>query len=401
MAAYQGGFSMKFNLKKKDYYICPYCFSKHNLSDVNFMCKNDPDICKNAREGILLKPDMGESKNEIVDSMICNECGERTHVKICPTCKEELPFAIGQYDDLVFAVIGAKEAGKSHYIAVLINKIMNEIGSAFNCSLSAVNDATINRYRNDFYNPVFKRNELIRVTRSAKTDSSVKQPLIYNLTFKEQGIIGKFFKSRRISNVVTIAFFDTAGEDLDSEDTMKTENRYIYNSSGIIFLLDPLQLENVRERLPEGTALPEENTKIEDLLSRTANLIRKANGIKVNKLIDIPVAVAFSKMDAVESLIDPSSSINYPSKHISKACFDLSDFEDMNGTMESLVRSWGGENFAEQLSLNFKEYGYFGLTALGCDSRDGKITKLRPHRVEDPFLWLLYKYKLIRGEKRK
>lgn len=83
---------------------------------------------------------------------------------------------------------------------------MNEIGSAFNCSLSAVNDATINRYRNDFYNPVFKRNELIRVTRSAKTDSSVKQPLIYNLTFKEQGIMGKFFKSRRISNVVTIAF---------------------------------------------------------------------------------------------------------------------------------------------------------------------------------------------------
>lgn len=57
----------------------------------------------------------------------------------------------------------------------------------------------------------------------------------------------------------------------------------------------------------------------------------------------------------------------------------------MNGTMESLVRSWGGENFAEQLSLNFKEYGYFGLTALGCNSVDGKITKLRPHRVEDPF----------------
>ena len=62
MAAYQGGFSMKFNLKKKYYYICPYCFSKHNLSDVNFMCKNDPDICKNAREGILLKPEKVKMK---------------------------------------------------------------------------------------------------------------------------------------------------------------------------------------------------------------------------------------------------------------------------------------------------------------------------------------------------
>ena len=197
---------MKFNFKKKDYYICPYCFSKHDLSDVSFACKNDPEVCKNAREGIFLRSKTVESKKEMPDSVFCTECGEKTHVKICPTCHEELPYAIGEYDDLVFAVIGAKEAGKSHYIAVLIDKIMNEIGSAFNCSLSAVNDTTINRYRNDFYNPVFKRSELIRVTRSAKTDSSVKQPLIYNLTFKEEGIFGGFFKSKKISNVVTIAF---------------------------------------------------------------------------------------------------------------------------------------------------------------------------------------------------
>ncbi|MBC2580434.1 hypothetical protein [Clostridium sp. DJ247] len=392
---------MKFNFKKKDYYICPYCFSKHSLSDVGFICKNDPEICKNAREATILKPKNTENKNEMPDSVFCTECGDKTHIKICPTCQAELPFAIGQYDDLVFAVIGAKEAGKSHYIAVLIDKIMNQIGSAFNCSLTAVNDGTINRYRNDFYNPVFKRSELIRVTRSAKSDSSVKQPLIYNLTFKDQGILGSFFKSKRISNVVTIAFFDTAGEDLDSEDTMKTVNRYIYNSSGIIFLLDPLQLENVREMLPPGTSLPEQNTEIEDLLSRTANLIRKANGIKMDKLIDIPVAVAFSKIDAVEPLVDSSSCIHYSSNHINKACFDLSDFQDMNGTMESLVRSWGGENFANQLSSNFKEYGYFGITALGCNPESDKITKLRPHRVEDPFLWLLYKHKLIKAEKRK
>lgn len=121
----------------------------------------------------------------------------------------------------------------------------------------------------------------------------------------------------------------------------------------------------------------------------------------MDKLIDIPVAVAFSKIDAVESLIDPSSCINYPSSHVSKGYFDLADFEDVNGTMESLVRNWGGENFANQLSSNFKEYAYFGLTALGCNPESNRIAKLRPHRVEDPFLWLLYKYKFIKGEKRK
>ncbi|NMM63669.1 hypothetical protein HBE96_13500 [Clostridium sp. P21] len=392
---------MKLNFKKKDQYICPYCFSKHDLSDVEFLCKNELQECRNAKEGVFLRLKNEDGKNEMPDHMFCNECGEITNTKVCPTCHMELPYTIGNYDDLIFAVIGAKEAGKSHYIAVLIDKIMNEIGSAFNCSLQAMNDTTITRYRNDFYNPVFKKNEIISVTRSAKTDSSVKTPLIYSLSFREDGFFGKFLKSNKKTNVVTIAFFDTAGEDLDSEDTMKTVNRYIYNSSGIIFLLDPLQLEKIREDLPKGTPLPEQNTEIEDLLSRTGNLIRRANGIKMDKLIDIPVAVAFSKMDAVESLVDPSSCINYSGKHIKEGYFDLADFEDVNGTMEALVRSWGGENFANQLNSNFKDYAYFGLTALGCNPESNKITKLRPHRVEDPFLWLLYKYKLIKGEKRK
>lgn len=394
---------MNFNFKKKDYYICPYCFSKHDLGEVGFICENEVEKCENARTRAVIEVDE-DGKGQMIESAVCDKCGERTTTKVCPTCKEELPYSIGNYDNLIFSIIGAKEAGKSHYIAVLIDKIMNEIGSSFNCSLQAINDSTINRYRTDFYNPIFRQNEVIRVTRSAKTDASVKQPLIYTLTFKQSGsMFGGLFKSNKnkISNVVTIAFFDTAGEDLDSEDTMKAVNRYIYNSSGIIFVLDPLQLEQVRDMLPGGTPLPERNTEIEDLLSRTANLIRKANGIKIDKLIDIPVAVAFSKIDAVESLIDPSSSINYTSKHISNGYFDLSDFEDVNGTMESLVRSWGGENFANQLSTNFKDYAYFGMTALGCNPESNKITKLRPHRVEDPFLWLLYKHKLIKAEKGK
>ncbi|AYD39352.1 zinc ribbon domain-containing protein [Clostridium fermenticellae] len=392
---------MKFNLRKKDYYICPYCFSKHKLNEVNFICSNDPDVCLNARNLKPIVPRSAEDKNEMPESIFCNECGQKTNIKICPTCSTELPYSIGEYDNLIFTVIGTKGAGKSHYIAVLIDKIMNEIASAFDYSFSAVDDATMKRYRNDFYNPVFRRNEIIGVTHSAKTDFSVKQPLIYNLTFRESGFFGMLLKSRMISNTVTITFFDTSGEDLDSEDMMKNVNKYIYNSSGLIFLIDPLQLESVRQRLPENIKLPEQNTEIEDLLSRTANLIRKENGIKVDKPIDIPVAVVFSKMDALESLIDSSSCINYPSSHARNGYFDLSDFEDVNDTIESLIRSFGEENFVNQLSSNFKEYAYFGMTALGCSPEEGKITKLKPHRVEDPFLWLLYKYKFIKGEKKK
>lgn len=393
------------NFSKKDYYICPFCFTKHALNEVGFVCKNDKynkdgQICGNAKNNKIML--YGESEvKEIPKSMYCDECGEISNTKVCPTCGSELPYTIGEYEDLVFAVIGAKEAGKSHYIAVLIDKIMNEMGAAFDCSLQAIDDATIKRYRNDFYYPVFRKNELIKITRSAKADESVSKPLLYTLSFREKNKFARLIKGNSVKKVVTIAFFDTAGEDLNEEDTMKTVNKYIYNSSGIIFLLDPLQLPEVREKMPNEMKLPEQNTEIEDLLSRTANLIRKANDISLEKTIDIPVAVAFSKIDALEDIIGKSCCINYPSKHVEEGKFDIADFEDVNDTMEALVNEWGGANFTNQLSANFKDYAYFGLTALGCNPESNKILKLRPHRVEDPFLWLLWKHKLIKAEKRK
>lgn len=391
-------------MSKRDSYICPFCFTKHNLNEVNFICKNDKtnkngDICENAKTHKIIKAENEDGK--MPSSAVCDYCGEVSTTKVCPTCEAELPYTIGEYDDLIFAVIGAKEAGKSHYIAVLIDKIMNEVGAAFGCSLQAIDDATIKRYRNDFYYPIFRKNEIIKITRSAKADVSVSKPLIYTLSFREENKIKIMLTGKRVKTVVTIAFFDTAGEDLDSEDTMKTVNKYIYNSSGVIFLLDPLQLPVVRDALPKDTLLPQQNTEIEDIFSRTANLIRKANGINMNKLIDIPVAVAFSKIDALEELVGKSCPINYPSKHIESGKFNIADFEDVNSTMESLVREWGGTNFANQLSANFKDFAYFGLTALGCNPESNKISKLRPHRVEDPFLWLLWKHKLIKEEKRK
>lgn len=186
---------------------------------------------------------------------------------------------------------------------------------------------------------------------------------------------------------------------MDAEDTMATENKYIYNSSGIIFLMDPLQIPDVRLNLNPKTPLPNENTEAEDMLARTANLIRKANNLKPDGLIDIPVAVAFSKIDALDSILDPSTCLNYPSKHTN--FFDTEDFQDVNSEMESLVKEWSGDSLIQQLKHNFKEHAFFGLTSLGCNPHGSqKISKLRPRRVEDPFLWLLWNHKLVKDNRK-
>lgn len=395
---------------KKDY-ICPFCFTKNDLYQVEFRCSNDPRRCPPEPDSIytdfrglntpkalpkvikIPRPTNNREKLRALKmprEVVCPHCKEKTSLRICPDCHSELPYTIGDYKDLIFAVIGGKETGKSHYISVLINKIMNEIGEGFDSNLQPLNDETIRRYREDFYNPIFRNRETIMATHSGRADISVKVPLVYTLSFMGKNIFGK----KKIRDVATIVFFDTAGEDLNSDDTMRTENKYIYNSSGIILLLDPLQVPEVRHQLAKDTPMPEVTSEIEEILPRTAKLIRNAKKMKSDQLIDIPVALTFSKIDAIEPLFDPSCSLHYPSKHTN--CFDIGDFETVNSEIEALTREWKGSNILRQLSHTFKNYAFFGMTALGCNPHGTqKIRKLRPHRVEDPFLWLLWQHKLI------
>lgn len=397
----------------KHIYICPFCFTKNDLYKVEFRCENDsrrcppePDKKWSTHRG-LTSPSMQQriitlpppkSKFDRIKSIflpkeaVCPACGEKSQKRVCPECHTELPYTIADFKNYIFAIIGARESGKSHYISVLLNKIRNEIGMKFNCNLHPLNDDTINRYRKLFYDPVFRKKETIPATISALADRSVRIPLIYTLAFTGKN----FFRRRKVKSAVNLVFFDTAGEDLNAEDIMKTENKYIYCSSGIILLLDPLQLSYVRANLSNSVALPMQNTETSDILARTINLIRKANNIKQPRQIDIPIALTFSKIDAVS--LESGCSLNYDSKHDGR--FSIEDFENVNAEMESMLEDWGEAGLVNQLRSNFKHYAFFGLSALGCNPHDDqKIKKFRPRRVEDPFLWLLWKLNIIKGKK--
>lgn len=163
-----------------------------------------------------------------------------------------------------------KETGKSNYVAVLINQLKNDIGRAFNCALMACGDKTLNRYRTEFYDPLYRHRTCVRGSDAGDVD-----PLIYSLIFQRKG--GLFKKA--VNDAVSLTFFDTAGENLNSLASMQTFNRYLYHSSGIILLLDPLQLPAVRDELQGKIRLPEENTDVNTILNRTIEIIRTGSGL--------------------------------------------------------------------------------------------------------------------------
>jgi hypothetical protein len=380
--------------------ICPYCFEYFYIKDTPFRCSSPPNLCAPEPDkiyqadsrplGKVLNP-TGKFKDRFKQSLRCGSCGHESHKRICPHCHSDLPHTTGQFKNYIFAIIGAKEAGKSHYIAVLINQLRKQLGPNMSMLLEPMNDETIKRYREGFYNPVYDEGKVIDVTRSALADRSVQQPLVYSITFSKKGLFG----GDHIKNAFILVFFDTAGEDLNDEDVMSTVNKYIYRSDGIILLIDPLQLLRVRDQLPSDTALPQKNAETADVLNRTTRLIEKGHKLKPTDKIKTPLAIAFSKFDAVLPLIDSQFQLHASANH--DKGFDIDDFDAINSEMMSLLDKWGGQDIIHLAKTRYTTYGFFGLTALGCNPHDtSKIPSVIPHRVEDPFLWLLEKNGIIK-----
>jgi GTPase SAR1 family protein len=302
---------------------------------------------------------------------------------ICPRCTGELPANVIDYRDgirpVTIAVIGAKEAGKSHFIAVLIEWI-KQSGSDFSWNIRGTGDETIDRYREDFYERVFDDKRTIDATRSAKAHVGTKRPLSFILTLN---------RGRRASRIMLLNFYDTAGEDLDEQDVMSQVNKYIYKSNGIILLMDPLQLAPVREALGKSIELPSRNAEVEDIVQRTANLVRNATEISESDEIRIPLAAAFTKIDAVLPVLPADTALQQPSGHL--GTFSQADFDDVDGEMRALLRDWGGKSLLSQIDTNFHKKAYFGISALGCNPGvSQRIPAVKPIRVLDPLIWHLY-----------
>lgn len=382
--------------------VCPFCFETFRLKETPFRCASPPKICTPQIDPVLQKrweirvPTGREivSEGRFAIHRNCPNCGERSHKRLCPRCHQELPHTFGDYHNYIFALIGAKASGKSNYIPVLIEQIKREVGPRMSMLLQPMNDETINRYRRDFYDPLFNKHEVVNVTPSALSVAESQLPMTFSMTFAGKGIGGR----DHIKRTITLAFFDTAGEDLKAEDTMNAVNKYIYRADGIILLIDPLQLNPVRDRLAANvTALPNRETETTDIVTRVTKLIRRGRDIDEEGKIPTPIAIAMSKIDAVESLLD--SQLQVLTTPPRGPLLDQNDLDAVDAEVQGLIAQWDSNYLLQQVKTNFKRYAYFALTALGTHPEARSVKHILPRRVEDPFLWLLHQHRLIKTKK--
>ncbi len=376
-------------------FTCPYCYADHDLKDCMMKCSynkaRDNTICP---DGVIKDADGWINPKYFGKCMKCTKAVKDVY---CPdTNKFAKGFApiIPQRcivsKSLPLALVGAKATGKSNYICVLVNEIRKRMAMGFGTMINMNCDlASKTAYDERYYRPLYQEKMQIRAT-----DGGEVPPMIFPIDFPK----GK---------MVTLTFYDTAGENLDSAENMQINNGYIPHSKGIIMLLDPLQLPHLRDKLKGSVPLPDQNASAYDVLDRVILILENVLGVPKSGKFDIPLAVVFTKIDALEGfddLLPEDSNLRVNSEHVEKGAFLMDEFENTQTEMLTILSNILGEDYAEfeQKIERFKTHAVFGVTALGASpDASGRLPAagVKCRRVLDPFLWLLKENKYIKAIK--
>jgi hypothetical protein len=353
--------------------ICPYCFEEFPIKEMLFdsLAGGEQVPARYTWFDRLMHRPPRPPKNKQ---------GQGLSRKLCPTNKHDLPFTAGVQESLVIGVIGAKYSGKSHYIASLIQRLAGQVGADFQAGLMPVTDETTDRYQHEFYEPLFGNSLELPVTQENPP------PLIYDLYLD-----GKLWDEPG-NRAVTLALYDTAGENFDDPNRVRQMVQYLRVASGIIFLIDPLQSPEVRDSLHSAVPLPDFKRMTEPytIISRVLKELEKGKILTQAGPLSTPVAVVLAKCDVLRDagLIASNRLWSTDKRHV--GYFNTEIHNDMAGMMGEGVRRWSLKAYST-ISARFSHHAFFGVSATGCasDKNTHRYKYISPWRVEDPLLWLL------------
>lgn len=357
--------------------LCPYCFEPWSTRDAAFRCTGGDEqvLYRRGRLGRAFAVKRGQP--------VRCDCGAPAR-PVCPSCHTDLPQRFAEAPSRSMGLIGTKASGKSNFIAVALHELEHRVGPRFDGSLMLLDDATRNRVDRELMPRLYGEGAVLAASQSARTaGADVREPLVARLSVGGAGGSN--------SNLV---FFDSAGEDLQSLDVLEREARYITQSHGLILLLDPLQIPAVRDELAGSVELPEDAVDAYTMLGRVAGLIREARAVPPDSPIDVPLALAVSKFDALRPLLSEGHPVFSLPPHDGR--FDARVADSIDAAVRSDLVGWVGERLDSFVKREFADAAYFGVSALGEAPVGGRLPNgVAPHRVEDPVLWMLDRWKAL------
>lgn len=386
---------------------CPFCYSAiKRRGDLWFLCRGRAaggrrpcrpkvDEARRNRTGFA-QPVLPAFRPPGDSSLLprakanCPHCGGETSARACPDCHTRLPFEFGSAASPLVAVVGARNTGKTVFLTVLSEELQSpKIREEFKVAVAPIGAgqdgfASQSQQVRQNIDRVYRDHQLFPTT--AQAVDGRKEPMVLEWRGEQAGRLGL-----RRPRTHYLSFYDTAGEDL--ADDNETHNlHYLRAANYLILLLDPFQLPETREllRLPEA-AIPK-NEPTRDVLARITETLKDSDHWKKGQ-ITAPVAVAFAKMDAFYQHLGDT----HPLRRLRRRSggYDEETGRAVHEQVAALLDRWGGGEINAHLRTYYRDFRYFFVSALGAEPDYDNATVnprgVRPDRVEEPLLWLMYK----------
>jgi GTPase SAR1 family protein len=378
---------------------CPFCFHMIDTRRLAYQCAGrGSTVCRKQEDEARVRLTGSSLEtyptflqgNGRADTATCPTCGGPSKRRACPTCHTALPIDfVGSASPLI-GLLGAKGSGKTVLMTVLARHLREAVARRFGADVRIATDNPdghqgLHDYRSNREDPLYIDHRLPLPT-NVLAYRRYATPVV--LRWRQES--SRRFGSPALRST-TFSFVDTAGEDLADQDSASSLS-YASACNGLIITLDPFTIPGARAYLD----LPDEAVETDDdnpleTLSRITELLRTEHGIKNTRRITVPIAIVLTKMDAFYRLLDRQSPIMREPP--TAQAYDDDDGLEVHEQVMGILRDWKATSIDDHLRLNYANYRYFGISALGREPDYLTSTLapggVQPHRVEDPVLWLM------------
>jgi hypothetical protein len=389
--------------------VCPFCFHRIDVSRLWYQClgrgsteckKEVDEVRKKLTKSTLETYCSFPPPEGVTGPARCPTCGGRTNLRACPECHTTLPANFAESKSPMIGLVGSKGSGKTVLMTVLVKQLRDTIGKRYDADITLATDNPdghqgVSDYQANREAPLFKGGTLPPPTSQLGTAARQhSSPVLLRWRQESTGIMG-----RTSIKSTMLAFVDAAGEDLNDVTTTFTL-QYLSVCDGLIVILDPFALPGARAvlNLPDAAIKVDEDMPLA-VVANITEMLRVEHNLKTNKKIAIPVAVVFTKIDAFFQTLDRGNPLMTTAPPV--PAYTNMDGQAVHEHMLALLHQWNAQDIDTHMRMNYKDFRYFGVSALGAepDYENFKVAVggVRPHRVEDPVLWLLSKAGTVRS----
>ena len=300
----------------------------------------------------------------------------------------------------MIGLVGAKGSGKTVLMTVLVKQLREVVGHRFDADIRIATDNPdgmrgLSDYQANREDPLYSDRTLPAQTTTRSVESSRATPVVLRWRQETSRLVG----GTALQSTM-LSFVDTAGEDLNDLDTAFTL-QYLSVCDALIVMLDPFALPGARcPAQPAGRRDPGRRRRA---ARRGDTHHRDAPDRAQRQEEEEDQPPGRDRLHQDRRVLPDAGPAEPDHGYRRRPCRRTTnaDGQSVHEHMLALLHEWNAADIDTHMRLNYSDYRYFGVSALGAEpdyeSYNVAAGGVQPHRVEDPVLWLLSKAGTVRS----